>query len=58
LNTDGETALAAEYERVREIFGYGDAELAGLARASAAASFATAELKAQIIADIDRWPGD
>jgi adenosine deaminase len=55
VNTDGETALAAEYERVREIFGYGDAELASLARASVAASFAPAELKAQISAAIEQW---
>jgi Adenosine deaminase len=40
LNTDGETPLAAEYERAREIFGYRDAELARLARASIEGAFA------------------
>lgn len=55
LNTDGETSLAAEYERVRHVFGYHDAELANLARASVEASFAPAELKAHISAGIDQW---
>jgi adenosine deaminase len=55
LNTDGETALAAEYERARAVFGCGDAELAGLARASVGASFAEPEVKAAIELEIDRW---
>lgn len=55
LNTDGETTLAAEYQRVREIFGYSDTELADLARASIESSFAPAELKAQIRVEIDQW---
>jgi adenosine deaminase len=55
LNTDGETPLAAEYQRAREIFGYSDTDLAGFARAAVAASFAPAELKAQLGAEIDRW---
>ncbi|MGI8331653.1 adenosine deaminase [Actinomadura scrupuli] len=55
LNTDGETSLAAEYQRVREVFGYGDTELAHLARASVEGSFAPAGLKAQLEAEIDRW---
>ncbi|WP_204048671.1 adenosine deaminase [Microbispora siamensis] len=55
LNTDGETSLAAEYERAREIFGCGDAELADLARASVEASFAPAEVKAQVNAEIGHW---
>jgi adenosine deaminase len=55
VNTDGEASLAAEYQHAREIFGYSDAELAGLARASIEGSFAPAELKAQISAEIDRW---
>jgi len=55
VNTDGETPLAAEYQRIREVFGYSDIDLANLARASVAASFAPAELKAQISVDIDRW---
>lgn len=55
LNTDGETSLAAEYQRAREIFGCSDAELADLARASVECGFAPAEVKAQIGAAIDRW---
>lgn len=55
LNTDGETSLAAEYQRVRETFGCGDAELADLARASVEASFAPDALKARISAEIDQW---
>ena len=55
LNTDGETSLAAEYQRAREIFGYSDTDLAGFARTSVAASFAPAQLKAQIGAEIDQW---
>ncbi|WP_084965320.1 adenosine deaminase [Thermoactinospora rubra] len=55
LNTDGETTLTGEYERVRDVFGYGDAELAALARAGVAASFASAELKERLLGEIDRW---
>jgi adenosine deaminase len=55
VNTDGETSLAAEYQRAREVFGYSDAELATLARASVEGSFAPAGLKAQVSAEIDRW---
>ncbi|NUP01838.1 MAG: adenosine deaminase [Nonomuraea sp.] len=55
VNTDGETALADEYARLREIYGYGDEILAGLARASVTASFAPPELKAEILAGIDSW---
>ncbi|MGO4420762.1 hypothetical protein AB4Z54_19080 [Streptomyces sp. MCAF7] len=55
MNTDGETSLAAEYQRAREIFGFSDAELADLARASVEGSFAPAELKAQISAEIEQW---
>jgi adenosine deaminase len=55
LNTDGETSLTAEYQRARETFGYSDTDLAGFARAAVAASFAPAELKTRIDAEIDRW---
>ncbi|MGP3998755.1 adenosine deaminase [Streptomyces sp. 8N706] len=55
LNTDGETPLAAEYERARQIFGYGDAELASMAHASVGASFAPVGVKARISAEIDQW---
>jgi adenosine deaminase len=55
VNTDGETPLAAEYERAREVFGCADTELASLARASVEASYAPAELKAQISTAIEQW---
>ena len=55
LNTDGETSLVAEYERVRQLYGYRDAELAALAQASVAASFAPPELKTQLSTDIEHW---
>ncbi|MFI5780795.1 adenosine deaminase [Nocardia sp. NPDC051570] len=55
LNTDGETSLTAEYQRAREVFGYSDADLGNLARTSVEASFAPAELKARIGAEIDQW---
>lgn len=55
LNTDGETSLVSEYENARTLFGYGDAVLAGLARASVDASFAPAPTKDRIRAEIDAW---
>ena len=57
LNTDGETSLVTEYQNAREILGFSDAELAGLARSSVEASFASADLKARIGHEIDRWLG-
>jgi adenosine deaminase len=57
LNSDGETQLAAEYQRARDIFGYSDTDLAGFARASVAASFAPAELKTRLDAEIGQWLG-
>jgi adenosine deaminase len=55
VNTDGETPLAAEYERARELFGCSDTELASLARASVEASFAPVELKARLNSAIEQW---
>lgn len=55
LNTDGESGLVSEYEQARELFGYGDAVLAQLARASADASFAPQQTKDRIHAGIDAW---
>ncbi|MFI7469461.1 adenosine deaminase [Nonomuraea sp. NPDC049646] len=55
VNTDGETALAEEYRRLREIFGFGDDVLAELARASIRASFAPDALKADLLAAVDAW---
>lgn len=57
LNTDGETSLAMEYQRAREVFGFGDAQLASLARASVEGSFAPEGWKARISAEIDQWLG-
>ncbi|MBF8193368.1 adenosine deaminase [Nonomuraea sp. K274] len=55
INTDGETALADEYARLRQVFGYADADLATLARTSIDASFAPAALKAELRAGADAW---
>ncbi|TDD43004.1 adenosine deaminase [Nonomuraea terrae] len=55
VNTDGETALADEYDRLRQTLGFDDAGLAGLARASIEASFAPDDLKAQLGAGVDAW---
>ncbi|MEV6037068.1 adenosine deaminase [Nonomuraea sp. NPDC052116] len=55
INTDGETALADEYARLRDVFGYGDADLADLARASIDASFAPEPVKARLRAEVDAW---
>ncbi|MFI6183124.1 adenosine deaminase [Nonomuraea sp. NPDC051191] len=55
VNTDGETALADEYQRLREVFGYGDDVLAELARASIRASFAPDALKTDLLAAVDAW---
>ncbi|MEU6713614.1 adenosine deaminase [Nonomuraea sp. NPDC046802] len=57
VNTDGETELAAEYARLGEVFGYGDAELAELARTSIDASFAPEEVKTRLRAEVDAWLG-
>jgi adenosine deaminase len=61
LNTDGETALADEYGRARDVFGYDDRALAELARTGIEASFARPELKAGLLTGVDAWltaPGD
>ncbi|TMR94507.1 adenosine deaminase [Nonomuraea basaltis] len=55
INTDGETALADEYTRLRDVFGYGDDDLAELARASIDASFAPEDLKVRLRGDVDAW---
>ncbi|GAA3963467.1 adenosine deaminase [Actinomadura viridis] len=49
------TRLAGEYALVRDTFGYDDAVLAELARASVASSFAPEAVKARIGAGIDAW---
>ncbi|MFG2074805.1 adenosine deaminase [Nonomuraea maritima] len=55
VNTDGETALADEYDRLRHVLGFTDADLAALARAAVDASFAPDALKAELRAGIDDW---
>ncbi|MFI6452849.1 adenosine deaminase, partial [Streptosporangium amethystogenes] len=55
VNTDGETALADEYARLREVHGYGDDVMAELARASIEASFAPREFKAALLTEVDAW---
>ncbi|GLZ37225.1 adenosine deaminase [Actinokineospora sp. NBRC 105648] len=49
--------LAEEYGLLRSVFGWDDAALAGLARASVRASFAPPETKAELLAGVGRWLG-
>ncbi len=59
VNTDipsiAGTTLTEEYSRIREAFGYDDAVLAELAKATAGASFAPPELKERMEQEIDAW---
>jgi adenosine deaminase len=59
VNTDIPSMIgvttAEEYTRVRDTYGYTDADLADLARTSVDASFAPAGTKTRIRAEIDRW---
>jgi adenosine deaminase len=47
--------LSEEYRRVRETFGYSDAEMAALATASVGASFAPAPVKDRLRSEIATW---
>jgi adenosine deaminase len=49
--------VSDEYRVAREVFGYGDEDLAELARAGVCASFADGDVKAAILSDIDAWLG-
>lgn len=49
------TDLVTEYERIRQVFGYDDEALAGLARAGVDASFATEAHKSALRAEIADW---
>jgi adenosine deaminase len=49
--------LTEEYRQLRDTFGYSDAAIADVARAGAQASFAPADIKAQILSGIDAWLG-
>ncbi|RVX41780.1 adenosine deaminase [Nonomuraea polychroma] len=55
VNTDGETALADEYARLRDVFGYDDRDLADLALASIEASFAPEALKSRLRTEVEAW---
>jgi adenosine deaminase len=50
-------ALAEEYRQLRHTFGYDDAVIADIARAGVRASFAPADVKAQLLSRIDAWLG-
>lgn len=59
LNSDDQlffgSQVAEEYAVVQRVFGLSDTELADIARTSAQASGAPAELRARIESDIDAW---
>ncbi|ADP83082.1 adenosine deaminase [Pseudofrankia inefficax] len=59
VNTDDPAAmgyrLESEWVACADAYGWGLADLAGLARASIAASFAPPELQAALLADVDRF---
>jgi adenosine deaminase len=47
--------LGEEYRLLRDAFGYGDEAIADVARAGVHASFAPADIKAQLLSAIDAW---
>jgi adenosine deaminase len=47
--------LAEEYRQLRDTFRYSDAVIADVARAGVRASFAAAEVKAQLESEIGAW---
>lgn len=49
------TRLVGQYEILRDVHGLSDAALADLARQSVRASTAPAQMRAQLLADINRW---
>jgi adenosine deaminase len=59
LNTDipamTGAGLAEEYRQLRDTFGYSDTVIAGVARSGVRASFAPADVKAQLVSKIDAW---
>jgi adenosine deaminase len=61
LNTDipamTGAGLAQEYRDLRDVFGYDDAVIAGIAQAGVRASFAPEDVKAQLLSGIDAWLG-
>ena len=47
--------LAAQYEAARDVHGFDDEGLAGLARSSVEASLAPADVRKRLLADVDDW---
>jgi adenosine deaminase len=47
--------LLDQYQAARDIHGFGDSELADLARMSIQASTAADEVKSTLLADVDNW---
>jgi adenosine deaminase len=47
--------LAAQYQAARDVHGFDDDELAGLARSSIEASRAPSDIRARLLADVDAW---
>jgi adenosine deaminase len=62
LNSDDPAMFGSwvcdEYRVARDVFGYGDAELADLATASVRASFADDDVKQRVLGEIDAWIAD
>jgi adenosine deaminase len=62
LNSDDPAMFGSwvndEYRAAREVFGYGDADLADIAAASVRASFADDDVKRLMLRDIDAWMAD
>jgi adenosine deaminase len=50
--------LSEEYRLLRDTFGYSDAAIAAVASAGVRASFAPADVKAQVLSGIDAWLGE
>lgn len=61
LNSDDPAMFGSwvgnEYRVARDVFRYGDEELADIAGASVRASFADDDVKQRILRDIDAWLG-
>jgi adenosine deaminase len=50
-------SLTDEYRELRDVFGYDDAVIAGIARAGVRASFAPEDIQTRLISGIDAWLG-
>ena len=49
------TSLTREFELAREVFGFSDGELVGLARAGFEVAFAAESVRVGLLAEFDRW---